>query len=49
MLSAVLGNEHFDVVNQRRDDIWVLGSGDECGGAPSGRRVPRDCINQFLL
>ncbi len=49
MLSAVLGNEDLDVVNQRRDYIGVLGSGDVCGGSPCGRRERRDRINQFLL
>jgi len=34
MISAVFGNEVCDVGDERRDDIGILGSGDECSGSP---------------
>ena len=45
MISAVLRNKNGDVVNQWRDNLGVLGSGDECGGAPSWQCERCDRIN----
>src|SRR5580704_4205959 len=49
VIAAVLGNELCDVRNERRDDIGILGSGDECGGSSCGRLERLDRIDQCLL
>lgn len=49
MIPAVLGNELCDVRQELRDDIRILGSGDERGGSSGGCRKRCDRINQRLL
>ena len=49
MISAVIGNEDCDVVNEVLGNMGSLGSGDECGGSSCGRLKRLDRIGQFLL
>ena len=46
MIPTVLGNELCDVRQELRDDIGILGNGDERGGSSCGRRKGCDGIDQ---
>ena len=49
MVSAVIGHEDRDVLNEVLGNIGSLGSGDECGGSSGGRFERLDRIGQFPL
>jgi hypothetical protein len=48
MLAAVVGTESGDVGNEWRDDVGVLGRGDERGGGASGNGERRAELSSLL-